>query len=219
MDKIRVRYEKRGRARYISHLDLYRFMQRVMRRAKLSVHYTEGFNPHQYLVFALPLSLGFSSTCESLEFALDESVAPDEVVRRLNLALPEGIRALSASEPVCKLADIASAVFRVTLKTDDAAGLLAAVERLMAADEILCEKKNKKKQMVTFDLRPSILRCETTPASDGVTLTLQLPAGTQTNVNPTLFLQALAAVAGTPEFSVAEVCRTEILCADGKDFL
>ena len=66
MKDIRIRFEKTGRARYISHLDLTRAMTRAVRRAGLPIWYTEGFNKHPYLTFAAPLSLGFEGTDESL---------------------------------------------------------------------------------------------------------------------------------------------------------
>ena len=63
----RVFYTKTGRAKYISHLDVTRCFQRALQRAGLSVWYTEGFNPHSYLTFTLPLSLGYESLCESMD--------------------------------------------------------------------------------------------------------------------------------------------------------
>ena len=56
--------------RFISHLDMTRFMSRTIRRAELPVWYTEGFNPHLYMTFALPLSLGFESDYEVVDIRL-----------------------------------------------------------------------------------------------------------------------------------------------------
>lgn len=218
MDKIRVIYEKTGRARYISHLDLYRCMQRVLRRAKLPVHYTEGFNPHQYLVFALPLSLGFESSCEVLDFALDQSIPLEEVKARLNAALPEGLRVRSIGAPVKKQTEITASDYTVLLQSADAAALRSTVEQLMASEEIITRKKNKKKQMVEVNLRPSILSCFCTVTDGMLQMQLRLPAGTQTNVNPTLVCNAIAETAGAPQFAVYRVCRTKIICADGEEF-
>lgn len=218
LDKIRVIYEKTGRARYISHLDLYRCMQRTLRRAKLLVHYTEGFNPHQYLVFALPLSLGFESTCEVLDFALDETIPFEEVKARLDAALPEGLRVVSIDVPKRKQTDIAWSDYTVILQTDAPAQLKAAIEAMMASDEIITRKKNKKKQMVEVNLRPSIASCDCRETDGSVELKLRLPAGTQTNINPTLLCNAIAETEGNPDFSVYRVCRTKIICADGEEF-
>lgn len=87
----RLLFTKTGRARYISHLDLMRTFQRAFARAKIPIKHTEGFNPHPFVSIALPLSVGFSSQCEILEFGLLEGTTYAEVPERLTAAMPEGI--------------------------------------------------------------------------------------------------------------------------------
>ena len=87
----RLLFTKTGRARYISHLDLMRTFQRAFSRAKIPIKHTEGFNPHPFVSIALPLSVGFSSQCEILEFGLLEGTSYEEVPERLTAAMPEGI--------------------------------------------------------------------------------------------------------------------------------
>ena len=91
-------YEKTSRAKYVSHLDFVRMFGRAIRRAKLPIAYSEGFNPHPLLTFALPLSVGYTSECEILELVFAEDVSPGEVMDRLNSVLPEGVRILEAHE-------------------------------------------------------------------------------------------------------------------------
>ena len=67
---VRVWFSKTGTARYISHLDLNRCMSRAFHKAKLPLWYTEGFNPHVFLTFAAPLSLGFEGRHESMDIRL-----------------------------------------------------------------------------------------------------------------------------------------------------
>ena len=67
MRNVRIRFSKTGRARYISHLDLSRVMQRSLRRAGIPLWYTEGFNRHPYVTFAAPLSLGFEGLQETMD--------------------------------------------------------------------------------------------------------------------------------------------------------
>ena len=74
MDKLRLRFEKTGRAVYISHLDLMHTMQRVFSRAGFELKYSEGFNPHPQISIALPLSVGTASECEIMDFRLREDV-------------------------------------------------------------------------------------------------------------------------------------------------
>ena len=68
MDKLRLRFEKAGKAIYISHLDLMRVVQRVFLRAGVPLRYSEGFNPHPLISICLPLSVGTESFCELMDF-------------------------------------------------------------------------------------------------------------------------------------------------------
>ena len=83
---IRVWFTKKGDIKFISHLDLNRFMQRALKRAKLPLWHTEGFNPHPYVTFALPLSLGQESECEVLDFRLVTPVPFEEIKERMQSA-------------------------------------------------------------------------------------------------------------------------------------
>ena len=95
----RILFEKKGNAVWISHLDLMRLFQRAFKRAGLPLTHTQGFNQRPSVSIALPLSVGVESVCELLDFELDgEDVACDEIRRRLNENLVEGIRVLA----VCK---------------------------------------------------------------------------------------------------------------------
>ena len=73
----RLLFSKTGRAKYISHLDLMRTFQRAFARAGIAIKHTEGFNPHPFVSIALPLSVGYSSQCEILEFGLLEGADPE----------------------------------------------------------------------------------------------------------------------------------------------
>ena len=79
MKDYRIAFEKRGRVRYISHLDLNRCMLRAVRRSGLPAWYTEGFHPHMYLMFPLALSLGTESICEVMDIRLTEEVPAEEI--------------------------------------------------------------------------------------------------------------------------------------------
>ena len=83
MKDYRIVFEKRGRVKYISHLDLNRCMLRAVRRSGLPAWYTEGFHPHMYLMFPLALSLGAESTCEVMDIRLTQEVPPEEILARL----------------------------------------------------------------------------------------------------------------------------------------
>lgn len=217
MTKVRAVFEKTGRAKYISHLDLNRCMLRIFRRSKLPVWYTEGFNPHPYFSFALALSLGFESDCEILDFTLNEELPFDEVRDKMNAVMPEGMRISSVRPQGRKITEIAKAEYELILSSADHVKLGEAVDALMSQPEILIEKKTKKGIKIV-DLKPSIELITAEPCGDIFKIVLRLPAGTQTNYNPNLFLDALRNYQN-PEFSVEKISRTGILCENNQIFL
>jgi radical SAM-linked protein len=81
--KVRIRFQKAGDLRWVSHHDLMRCFERMLRRAALPFASTEGFNPHPRLVFALSLALGVVGREEVAELELTEELPPDEVRQRL----------------------------------------------------------------------------------------------------------------------------------------
>ena len=190
MIRVRATFEKCGRAKYISHLDLNRCMLRTFRRSRLPIWYTEGFNPHPYYSFALALSLGFESSCEILDFNLNEDIPYDEIRDKLNAVMPEGMRIVKVAEQKQKITAIAKAEYSFSLVSDETEELFATVQELIASPEILIEKKTKK-GLKTVDIKPDmeILTCNKTENS--IDISMYLPAGTQTNYNPTLFIEAL----------------------------
>ena len=221
MKNARIIFTKDGPARYISHLDLNRVMLRAVGKSGLNVWRTEGFNQHAYITFALPLSLGFSSDCESMDFRLmddgeDMSAVPD----RLNACLPEGIRVLGCAEAVRKPADIASASYDIRLEAVND-GEISDIEiynklrEFLALPEIIVTKKTKKGSK-EVDLREYILSCEPDESGEA-RLSLTLPAGGSLNINPALFVTALSEFAGAELY--ADIARTGIFTQSGADFV
>ncbi|MBO7473448.1 MAG: DUF2344 domain-containing protein [Ruminococcus sp.] len=216
MIRVRATFEKCGRARYISHLDLNRCMLRIFRRSRLPIWYTEGFNPHPYYSFALALSLGFESSCEILDFNLNEDIPFDEIRDKLNAVMPEGMRIVSVAEQKQKITAITEAEYSFSLITSNTDGLYEDISRLLALPEILMEKKTKK-GLKTVDIKPSIRVMSCVKGDDSVNMLIRLPAGTQTNFNPTLFIDALKNIGGT-EFEVPIIRRTGIFCENNEIF-
>ena len=99
MITVRIRFEKTGEAAYISLLDLQRVFHRILKRSGLPVYYTQGFNPHIYLSFACPLSLGQESLCECCEVKTEaEDPQLDTWCDVLQPYMPRGIKVLSAQQ-------------------------------------------------------------------------------------------------------------------------
>jgi len=215
--RVRATFKKTGRAKYISHLDLNRCMLRTFRRSGLPIWYTEGFNPHPYYAFALALSLGFESECEILDFNItDDNMSMEEIRDRLNAVMPEGMGIISVAVQEQKITAIAKAEYSFSLVADDADKLMEDINRLISGDEILIEKKTKK-GIKTVDIKPDmeVISCEKGEGS--VNIVMRLPAGTQTNYNPTLFVEALKN-SGAQPFEAEKFVRRAILCEDDSIF-
>ncbi len=207
MNNIRVFFSKTGRAVYISHLDLYRLFQRAVKRSKLPVWETQGFNPHVYITFALPLALGTEGICESLDTRLTEELTFNEVKERFNAVLPEGIRVLDVDEPVMKNTDIAKSEYEILTACSD-----SQLSEFFAQDKIVIEKKTKR-GVAEVDLKPLI---EIAERREGY-IKMLLPSGTETNISPNLVFDAFERFTGR-EIDLLWIKRTNVYCKNGEIF-
>ena len=115
---VRILFRKTGSLQYISHLDLQRVMMRILVRAGIPMWYTQGFNPHMKVVFARPLPVGVESECELMDLRISRDVPPEEILRRLNVALTDEMRAKDAYIPERKFEDIASCDYAISIFSD-----------------------------------------------------------------------------------------------------
>ena len=218
MRSIRVTLAKKGRAKYLSHLDMQRCMMRAVRRAGLNVWYTEGFNPHPYITFALPLPLGVESEGEPVEIRLEDDATDEEVFRALSAVMPEGIEVVSVQASTAKPNEIAFAQYQIVLL--NAPGLADRLCAALASGELIAEKLGKAghkkalKQINCCDLIGSAAVEET-----GETLEMNavLAAGSRQNLSPLLLLEALGAKTGE-ELKCLSVVRKALLKNDYKKF-
>lgn len=200
---IRIFFTKTGMTKYISHLDLMRCMGRAIRRAEIPLWYTEGYNPHLFMTFARPLSLGQESLCECVDVRLVGEMTFKEISDRLNAALPTGITIVSVAKPVHKATEIAFADYDITMYPDDVQALKASIEMNYAKEQILVLKKAKqgrRKIEKEIDIKPNIRTFEMQVMDDALLLKLRLTAGIDNNINPALLLSALTAGFEQEEF-------------------
>lgn len=211
-------YQKKGRAKYISHLDINRLMQRVLKRAGLPVWYTEGFNPHIYLTFALPLSLGYESDFETMDFRLTEEMNLQQVQQILNQNMPEGILVIRVAEPILKPTDIALAEYIVEVKAENCSAekLHSLFESFYEADSIEVIKKSKRGER-TVNLKPDISLINSSLNGDYLQLEMRFPAGTEKNYNPSLLFDEFSNRADIV-LSEFRVLRTNVISKDGSVF-
>jgi len=210
--KIRAVYEKRGRAKYISHLDLNRCMQRTFKRSGIPVWYTEGFNPHIYINFALPLSLGYESGCEIMDFNITDEMPLKDLIENLNKAMPEGIFIKKIYTPNTKHTAIKYAYFKITFSGNVA----ESFNTFMGRDQINTIKKTKKGEK-EIDLKPDIKVVSLEETEGNTILVLRLPAGTEKNLNPSLVTDLFVPECGSTE--ILSVERIAILDENEKAFI
>lgn len=153
----RILFKKEGRAKYISHLDIMRTMQRVFIRAGVKIKHTEGYNPHPYMAFALPLSVGTESDCELMDFTLVGGATLEELPERLTANAPEGITVIKAYEESVKLKHLKWLRVGIELIYDAGAPENAAdeLEALYSFEKLEVEKTSKGKTR-TIDIIPMI---------------------------------------------------------------
>ena len=217
----RLLFTKTGRARYISHLDLMRTFQRAFSRAKIPIKHTEGFNPHPFVSIALPLSVGFSSQCEILEFGLLEGTSYEEVPERLTAAMPEGIVVHQCYPAERKLKELRYVNYIMTF--DYPEGRPQETESAMAAllgRESLVVKKKSNKAKAGFtevDIIPLVRSWRMECQSD--TMMVDLVTSAQNpGLNPDLIRAAFCA--DYPEYTPVFVTfhRRDVLDGEGKVF-
>lgn len=195
MDKLRIRFTKTGRAVYISHLDLMRTMQRAFFRADIPLRYSEGFNPHAQIVFALPLSVGASSVCELMDFRLREFMDPSTVIYRLNRSLPEGLSVQEVYEPERKFKEIKWLDVDGRFEYDHRppAQLLPQLMDFFARDSIVIERKTKS-GMGTMDIAPALRSVSLDAGAGGLDVKALISAQEPT-LNPEHLVTALRQLA------------------------
>ena len=214
MDKLRLRFEKTGRAVYISHLDLMHTMQRAFSRAGYELKYSEGFNPHPQISIALPLSVGVSSRCELMDFKLRAECDPDELPRRLSAVMPEGIRVTECYVPERKFAALKYLQIEGLFEYDarDPRIMAETLNGFYAAESIVITRKTKR-GMGESDIRPAIRSICFDPVEEGVRLEAVISAQEPT-LNPALLADALRQLRPEVEPDFARFTRIETFQAD-----
>ena len=106
MDKLRLVYAQTGRARWISHLDAMRTLQRIMLRAGVPIKYSEGYNPHALISILMPLSVGTESLCQLADIRVREDLDLAALPARLTAVSPEGLTFAEAYEDGAKPAEL-----------------------------------------------------------------------------------------------------------------
>jgi radical SAM-linked protein len=200
VQRLRIRYAKRGRLRFTSHRDFSRAFERALVRSRIPVAYSSGFNPHPRISYAGAAPTGAASEGEYLEIGLAQVVDPAEVLTALDTALPEGLDVLEVVEsPGGSLADrLEASVWRITVPGLPPEAAAEAVRRFLAAEEVPVERMTKK-GLRSFDCREAVVSLVARSAPDAgevcAILEVVLRHGTP-SVRPDDVLAGLRDIAG-----------------------
>lgn len=199
--KVRVKFKKYGSLRFIGHLDVMRFFQKVMRRARIPIAFTAGYNPHMVMSFASPLGIGLTSEGEYFDMELAEPISSAEALRRMNAVTAEGIevvsfRQIAGEKKMTGMAIVAAADYLVGCKNTAAEPVFTeeTLSSFFRQQEITVLKQTKRSEQ-EVNIRPLIYRMELREKG----IYLRLAAGSAQNLKPELVMSALCRFAGIDE--------------------
>ena len=198
MIKVRLRFSKTGPLRFIGHLDFLKVFQQTVARAKLPIAYSQGFNPHMLMSFALPLPLGMTSGGDYADIVLEAGVPEDEIIARLNAYGPDGLTVTGArafsGQGAAAIVAAADYAFPAGLLPEGKTNEI--IQNVLARESIVIPKKTKSGVKDT-DIRPDILdikisdECGNIPANSAIApenqsncVLMRLVAGSARFLNP-----------------------------------
>lgn len=220
MREVRLRFSKTGRLKYISHLDINRAMSRALKRAQIPLWYTEGFNPHPYMSFSLPLSLGVESLCESVDLRIIGDITNDELKNRLNNVLPQDIKIVDVYDDFRDNSEIVYSdyVYKFEFKDNEAA--FEKIKNVLSSDEIIALKKGKqgrRRVMKETNIKSFIDKYSISIRNDVIVLNIRLLAGPEKNLNPSLLFDTIIRLIDM-DFEWKSIARISLLDKDYKEF-
>ena len=196
MPRYVARFEKGGYTKYISHLDLLRVFKRAFKVMGLDIRYSNGYNPHPKMSFAQPLSLGYSSLCEYLEFETLTPHDPESLKEDLAKNLPRDLAITELfqfdSEVKTLAAESDACEYRIFVPfegtEEEFRDLFASY---MAQDRIIALKKMKKtKTLEEVDIKDKIRSWKVSKEGDNAVIDCILDSGSHSNLSPELVIKS-----------------------------
>lgn len=198
MNSVRIWYKKSGLAIYTSHLDMNRCFTRAVRRAGIPLWYTEGFNPHPYLNFLLPLPLGQTGEREPLDIRTETDMPGEEIKSRLNATLPEGLEIVDVTPAVSKVNAITDALYYIDMvfgTEEEAQRFETGARSVIDSGELNAEKRSKK-GVKTVNLCEFVTSFGIRRDGNSVTVETVLATGSEKNLNAALLAESLCGITG-----------------------
>ena len=174
--------------KWISHLDMQRTVQRIIKRAGINIKYSEGFNPHMSISMAQPLSVGVESIGDYLE--LNEDMGINELIEAFNNNSPKGIKIVQAKKLYktgeakikSSMAVLDAAKYKIKFKLKCKENIEEHIHELFNNKEFMCNKKTKSSDKLV-DIRPFILEFQYGIIDDKLEVTTMLTSGSRNNLS------------------------------------
>ena len=218
MYKYAVGFSKTGTICYTSHLDIMRLFNRVIKRAGIKLAYSHGFNPHPKMVFAQPLSLGYTGLNEYIEIETTEDHEPGYIAEKLSELMPSGLdikgceRMAEGRKTLAAMTVAAEYMIEIPLAepVDMSDGEIA--ELYMSQDRIITLKKQKKKKVpVEIDIKPMIRQLQVSQQDGLIVIDTVLDSGSISNLSPELLIKTFTESLGIDtDRSEMDVTRKQI---------
>lgn len=200
MSRYVIKFSKEGYIRYISHLDMLRLFKRAFKTNNVPLGYSQGFNPHPKMGFAQPLSLGYTATCEYIEFETVKPCDIDEIKEKMSASMPDGITILDAFALNIKAKSLASivsfALYTVTMPHNlniNVAAINKIISEYLGQEEILAEKRQKKtKKIILKNIKEQIKGLECYESGNLIKLKMLLDCGSSSNLSPEAVIETFS---------------------------
>ena len=206
----RVRFAKRGALVFVSHLDFAHSFIRALKRAEIHIKYSEGFNPHPKLVFALPLSVGMVGENEYCDITITDDLSAEEVKTRLENSLTGDIEIKKVYVPEIKIGKVTSAKYEIVF--DDLKPEIGEIKSALVNPPSV-SKTTKSGNTKELDIKSLIYDFDAEENDGKKIIYLTLAASGENYLNPDLVLQSLRQ-SGLDISEDFEITRTHILFSE-----
>lgn len=220
-----IKFSKESEIKFISHLDLMRTIQRIIRRAELPIQYSQGFNPHMDLSLAQPLSVGIYSSGEYMDVVFTEEVEKESVKNALNESAPGGIRIFEVCRvpqeanqkkiPQC-MALIEAASYEIKIKYKKIDNLKETLDEMLKNTEWTALKKSKSGEKLV-NIKPMIKEFKYTIELDTLNISTTISCGSRENLSAELLSGFIKQhTENVNEQAFVEIQRQEMYTYSGK---
>ncbi|MDO4739662.1 MAG: TIGR03936 family radical SAM-associated protein [Eubacteriales bacterium] len=199
--KIWIRFGKTERLRYVSHLDLQRFMQRALNRTELPIAWSQGFNPHPLMSFGSAMAMGGTSEYEIFEIRMAKDTTAQETARQMAAALPPDLPVIGAKafadSRSAPMAMLKAADYMIAVEGAQSAQIIGMLDEYMAKEHVMAMRKTKTGEKeadiraMTHLLKPDLREANIFFA--------RLSLTERATLKPDLLVRTLAQMAGVQE--------------------